>query len=168
MTKEHFRKIYRLFPGKLCELLMSMENAVIYVFYGVLTTLVNYIVHFGLRVIFAPIPDGAGIAEIIAAMDNSAVSPTLAAAVSWVAAVLFSFFTNKYFVFENKQKEGTGRELAVFAGGRLMSLLLEMVIMFIFAEKLHFNEFAVKLGAGVIVLIINYFISKLLVFRRER
>ena len=52
MTRKTFRKIFSILPKPLCELCMKFENVIIYVFYGVLTTLINYVSHFGLRLAF--------------------------------------------------------------------------------------------------------------------
>ncbi|MBR4224236.1 MAG: GtrA family protein, partial [Oscillospiraceae bacterium] len=131
MTKEHFRKIYSLFPEPLKGLLMRFEDALIYIFYGVLTTMVNYAVHFWLRLMFATDKDWNSIREMMDAMETSAMPSAAAAAVAWAAAVAFAFYTNKYFVFEKKTKEGIWAELVGFAGGRLLSLAIEMGIMFI-------------------------------------
>lgn len=168
MDKAFFRKIYGIFPKPLRELLIKYENAIIYIFYGALATIVNYAAHFGLRLAFTDIPKGTGLIEALRlAEESSRVSSSAAAAFAWVVAVIFAFFTNKYFVFEQKQKEGMIREFVTFVGGRLFSFGSELLIMFIFVDTLHLNEVLIKLGANVVVLILNYFISKLLVFRKK-
>ena len=55
-----------------------------------------------------------------------------------------------------------------FFGGRLFTLVLEEVILFIFINKLHFNSILVKIAAQFIVLVLNYIISKLIVFREKK
>lgn len=170
MTKEMFRRIYAILPKPLEELCLKMENMIIYVFYGVLTTLLNYIAHFGLRLMFT---DLSGIEEksfgaVMAAMENSRVSSAGAATFAWVTALIFAFFVNKYFVFESKSSGGkeTLKEFLSFTGGRLFSYGCELVIMLVFVDIMHFNELAVKLICGVLVMILNYIFSKLLVFRK--
>ena len=169
MNKEFFRKIYALLPKKLEALCLKFENAIIYIFYGALTTVINYIVHFGLRLAFTDIPQGTGFIDMFRlAEEQSKVSSSGAAAFAWVVAVIFAFFTNKYFVFEAKGKEGMVKEFLGFTGGRLFSFFCELAIMFIFVDKLHLNEFIIKLAANVVVLIMNYFISKLIVFKKDK
>ncbi|MBQ8979111.1 MAG: GtrA family protein [Oscillospiraceae bacterium] len=167
MTKQHFRKIFGLFPKPLRDLLIGYENAIIYIFYGALTTLVNYAVHFGLRLAFVPDKDWGSLSQILSSMETSAIPSGAATVISWVAAVIFAFFTNKYFVFEKTDKNHIWMEFARFACGRLMSLGLEALLMWVFVDKLAYNELIMKLLASVLVLIINYFLSKFLVFKKE-
>ena len=87
--------------------------------------------------------------------------------VAWLAAVLFAFFTNRLLVFRSRKRGFLPvlGELGTFAGGRVATLLMQEAIMAIFVTALRFNEYLVKIIAAVIVVIANYFISKLLVFR---
>ena len=59
-------------------------------------------------------------------------------------------------------------ELAGFAGGRVFTLLLQEAIFFIFFDLCALNEYAIKIAAAVVVVILNYLISKLLVFRKQK
>lgn len=121
-----------------------------YLFFGVLTTLVNYVVYFlttrGLHMHYL-----------------------VATGISWVVAVLFAFVTNRRFVFDSTAK-GTsevGGELLRFVGGRVLSLFLEAAIMYIGIEgfKLLHYDWIVKTVAQVGVVVSNYFLSKFFVFR---
>lgn len=167
MTKSHFRKLYALLPEKLRDICLKAENGIIYIFYGALTTLINYIVHFALRIALSDIPDGASLDTILRAAQNSAISSAGAAAVAWTIAVLFAFFTNKYFVFESKEKSGILRELAVFTAGRLFSFGCEIAVMWLFVDRMHFNELFIKLMVSILIIILNYFLSKFLVFKKK-
>lgn len=55
-----------------------------------------------------------------------------------------------------------------FASGRVTTLIIEEIILFIFITLLHFNSMLVKLIAQIIVMILNYVISKLIVFKKEK
>lgn len=94
-----------------------------------------------------------------------------ATGISWVAAVLFAFVTNRRFVFASsaKSKGEVGSELVRFVGGRVLSLLLEAVIMFVGIEglKLIRYDWAVKAVAQVGVVLSNYFLSKFYVFQSK-
>lgn len=171
MTRKMFRRIFGILPKPLCELCMKMENMIVYVFYGILTTLINYIAHFGLRLAFTDFTGAEkSFAAVMAAMENSAVSSAGAATFAWIISVLFAFFTNKFFVFEAKDTSAhtMARELAVFAGGRLFSYGCEVLIMFVCVDVMRMNELVVKLLCGILVMILNYFLSKLLVFRKKK
>ena len=78
--------------------------------------------------------------------------------------------TNRIWVFESKRKGffPIVCEIAAFAGGRVLTLLLQEAIMGIFCTWLGLNEYLFKVIAAVLVIILNYFISKLLVFRKTR
>ncbi len=87
---------------------------------------------------------------------------------SWVLAVLFAFITNRIWVFETKT-EGRGafvRQLLSFYGGRLLTFGLEEVLLFVCITLLSLDAMWVKVAAQVVVLILNYVISKLFVFRK--
>ena len=93
----------------------------------------------------------------------------IAEVVSWVLAVLFAFFANRIFVFKSKEKNII-KELIPFAGGRVFTQLIQMVIMFIFVTllKLDSNTWVVvfSLICQVMQIVVNYFISKFIVFKK--
>ena len=96
--------------------------------------------------------------------------PTLVANVfSWVITVAFAYVTNRTWVFESK---ATGlapivREILSFAAGRLLTLGVEEFMLFVGVTLLAFDSILVKLIAQVVVIILNYVISKFVVFRRK-
>ena len=87
---------------------------------------------------------------------------------SWILAVLFAFFTNRIWVFDGKTNGA--KEFFVqminFFGGRVATLVVEEVILFVFITKLGFGSMVVKIAAQIIVIVLNYVISKLWVFRK--
>lgn len=89
--------------------------------------------------------------------------------ISWICAVAFAFVTNKLFVFESKAKDKSTilRELSSFVGGRLATLVVDTGLMFLLVTVLTLNEMLSKVLVQVIIVILNYFISKLLVFRKK-
>lgn len=89
--------------------------------------------------------------------------------ICWVICVVFQFITNKTWVFDGKA-DGTRsllRQMVVFFGGRVFTLMLEEAIIVIFITWLSFNSFVVKFSAQIIVIILNYVISKTIVFRNR-
>lgn len=89
---------------------------------------------------------------------------------SWIITVLFAFFTNRIWVFQSPT-EGMGaffRQMISFYGGRVITLLIEEAILFVFITLLSFSSLGVKIAAQIVVIILNYVISKLLVFRDEK
>ena len=88
---------------------------------------------------------------------------------SWILSVLFAYVTNRTWVFESSAdtKPGVIREMASFFGGRVATLLIEEGILAVFITWLGFPAMWVKVAAQVIVIVLNYVISKLFVFRKN-
>lgn len=84
---------------------------------------------------------------------------------SWVAAVLFAFFTNRTWVFA--AKGNVLREILLFFAARLTTLGLEEVFLLIFTTLLGKEAMPVKIVGNLLVLILNYVFSKLVVFRKR-
>lgn len=97
-------------------------------------------------------------------------TPLIANLFSWVFAVTFAYVTNRIWVFEDVAEEikGVIREIFSFFSGRLATLALEEVILYIGIDLLHINSMVVKILAQVLVIISNYFISKLFVFNSKK
>jgi predicted membrane protein len=89
--------------------------------------------------------------------------------VDWIICVLFRFITNKTWVFavETDSTKGLLAQLTGFFGGRLLTLLLEELILEIFIVSLHWNRIGVKLAAQIFVIVANYVISKFFVFKKK-
>lgn len=88
---------------------------------------------------------------------------------SWLITVLFAFVTNRVWVF----KAGTTSvkacltQMCIFYAGRVLTLAVEETILFIFITRLCFPSVPVKIAAQIIVILLNYVISKRLVFHTD-
>ena len=135
---------------KIRALLQKYEDVLSYLFFGVLTTVVNYLV-------YLPCYNTLGLS---AAVSNG---------VAWVAAVVFAYLTNKPFVFKSHDwsMKTVLPELTAFIGCRVGSGLLETGILFLSVDCLNWNGNAMKLVTSVLVVVLNYIGSKLLVFRNK-
>ena len=133
---------------KLLKRILNKET-ILYIIFGVLTTVVDFIVAY----------------LLFYKSDFSAVSSNT---IAWVVAVIFAYITNKIFVFEAKQtnlKVLCG-EIVAFVGARLVTLIMTNI--FILITSIIGIEFIIsKLLISVFVIIINYFFSKLFVFKKE-
>jgi putative flippase GtrA len=120
-----------------------------YLFFGGLTTIVNYI-------IYLPCYNWL---QLSAAVSNL---------IAWVVAVAFAYLTNKPFVFKSHDWSAKTviPELAKFIGCRVGSGLLETGILFVAVDLLLRNGNIWKLVTSVLVVILNYIASKLLVFKK--
>lgn len=85
---------------------------------------------------------------------------------SWIIAVSFAYVTNRIWVFKSDATTGKDvlKEMGRFVSGRIATLLAEEAILLVFVKWLHFDSMAVKVVAQVIVILLNYVISKLWVF----
>ena len=84
---------------------------------------------------------------------------------SWIIAVLFAYFTNRVIVFNSKNKNYL-KEFISFTGSRVITLILDTLLMILFVRSLGMNDMIAKLIVQIVVIIGNYLISKLLVFKK--
>ena len=139
------------------ELLKKYKSIILYIIFGGMTTVVDWSVSFTLYYLWG---------------DAIEATPWLihgANVIAWVAAVAFAYVTNRIWVFESKRRGFMPivGEIAAFAGGRVLTLLLQEGMFFVFFDLLSWNEYAIKLIAAVLVIILNYIISKLFIFRKK-
>ena len=89
---------------------------------------------------------------------------------SWILAVSFAYITNRTWVFSQKANTGAGilREVLSFFGGRLATLFIEEAILAVFITWLALPAMPVKIAAQIVVIVLNYVISKLFVFRNTK
>ncbi|MCC8168444.1 MAG: GtrA family protein [Clostridiales bacterium] len=125
------------------------KEQLLYVLFGGLTFLVNLVV-------FSLFHLSVGWNELVA---NVA---------AWVFAVLFAYVTNKIWVFCSRglSRSETLAELIKFFAGRFLTLVVEEIILFVFISCLHFASMPVKVVGQIVVILLNYIISRLFVFHK--
>ena len=98
-----------------------------------------------------------------------AFASAFSAAVAWVLSVLFAYVTNRRWVFHSEAKgaKAIGKEFAAFLGARLGTGLLDMLIMYLCVDLLGWNDMVMKLASNVIVVILNYILSKFFIFKKK-
>lgn len=89
---------------------------------------------------------------------------------SWILAVAFAYVTNRIWVFTSSadSKRGIAREVVSFVSGRIVTLVIEELILLVFVTALEMNSILVKIVAQVVVIALNYVISKLVVFKSKK
>ncbi len=89
--------------------------------------------------------------------------------ISWISGVTFSFFTTRKFVFDAKTDSGKGffRQFVSFYFARVATLLLQELIIFVFVKKMSINSTVVKAVSEVINIVLNYIVSKYIIFRKR-
>lgn len=120
------------------------KELTLYVIFGVLTTVVNIVVY----LLFAKF---------------LAVNYIISNIVAWFLSVLFAYITNRIWVFESKNTN-IFNEIFLFFGGRLFSGFLDTGLMYLFIDVLLIHDVITKFIVQAIVVIINYFFSKFIVF----
>ena len=86
---------------------------------------------------------------------------------SWGLSVVFAYFTNRWFVFHSKNKNKIN-EFLKFTGSRVLTLLLDSGLMVLGVEYLKIDDLLTKILVQIIIVISNYIISKLIVFKKEK
>ena len=134
---------------EMSELLQKSKPVILYGIFGILTTLVNVAVYY----LF---------------YERVGLSNLTSTVVAWFFAVLFAFVTNKMFVFDSKswKYQMVVSEVLKFFGCRLGTGCIEVGMMVLFVDMLHFSGTIMKLITNFIVIVLNYVLSKLIIFRK--
>lgn len=134
--------------GKIWDKVMSRE-VISYLIFGVLTTLVNWVVYWF--------------------MVRTGIDYRAATAAAWVVSVLFAFIVNKIFVFQSYDLHlrVVKKEIVSFTACRAASGVMEIVLMVIMVSWLNMDEYVSKILVSVVVVIANYVFSKVFIFRKR-
>lgn len=131
--------------------------------------IINYLIIGGLTTVVGV---GSKLLLLFTILDQTdGVQLQIAEVISWVLAVLFAYFTNRAFVFKSKAK-GTkqAKEALDFVSGRVFTQVIQMFIMWLFVTLLKLDsDFWVvifTLICQVMQIVLNYVISKFLVFKK--
>lgn len=179
----------KLLPKPLKNLYDKFEELIVYIYYGVLTTIVNTIVQFGME--FSILPN----TNLSESIENSMIELStkfsilanidwanrtenfISTTIAWIVAVIFAFYVNKKYVFKSKT-ESTKQfmwELWTFISARLLSWIMSVAIMqlgvplYLMEDKTKnfWIYFLFYFGQQVVVTLANYFLSKFIIFRKK-
>ena len=128
-------------------LLKKYKQPLLYIVFGIATTLVNFLAYF-----------------LLSMLNFDVVISTILA---WLLSVLFAFFTNRKYVFNSVKKDFL-KQLIGFFSMRVATGVLDVLIMLLFVDVLEFNDLLIKLLSNVLVIILNYIFSKFLVFKKAK
>ena len=126
------------------------EEGINYLIFGFLAFVLNYILYF----LFA---------------DAMQLHYMAATVLSWVLTVVFAYWTNRTFVFKSQNKD-TGsvvKEFVSFIGARIATEVLELVLMYVMVDLLTINDKISKLVCQVLVILANYVLSKIWIFKKS-
>lgn len=127
------------------ELIYKNKEILLYLIFGVLTTVVNIVVYY----------ISAELLDIHYLISN---------ALAWFLSVLFAYITNRKYVF-NSHNENIIKEMISFFGSRLATGVLDMTLMWALVNYHLLNDMISKIVVNVIVIVLNYVLSKLVVFK---
>lgn len=121
------------------------KELILYIFFGVLTTLVNIILYSFLIIFFN-------------------VNYIISNIIAWFVSVIFAYITNRKYVFQSKN-ESILKEFSLFFSSRLFVGFLDTSLLFLFVDIFLINNFISKIITQIIVVISNYILSKLVIFK---
>lgn len=136
--------------GKIWELCLKYKEVILYLVFGGLTTLVNIVTYAVFAYVFCT-------------------GTVISTAGAWLISVIFAYITNKIFVFESRTDTFAllFKECVSFFGCRLATGIMDVVVMYVSVDLLHFNDIIMKIVSNVLVVVLNYIFSKLFIFKKE-
>ena len=132
------------------EKFIKFQDVILYIFFGVCTTLVNIITYWLCAHIF------------LFKVLTSAI-------IAWFFAVLFAYLTNRKWVFHSEATEQKEiiKEVVSFYTCRLATGFIDWAIMYVFVDLMTFNDVIVKTIANLVVIVLNFIASKVFIFRKK-
>ena len=134
---------------KLLSLYKKYEEIINYIVVGGITTVISILSYFLIRTILK---------------SDTSLNVQISTVFSWIVAVTFAYFANRIFVFKSNNSKKI--ESVKFITSRIMSLLIEMLVMLILTAVLKINDKIAKILVQFIIVILNYFFSKIFVFKK--
>ncbi|MDR2660791.1 MAG: GtrA family protein [Lactobacillaceae bacterium] len=130
-------------------LITKYKSQILYLIFGVLTTVINIVVYYLLRLMHFPI--------------------TFSYTIAWFLSVLFAYFTNRNWVFNSKAKNKTEKikEFLSFYASRIITYFLGIVILLIGTHFIWNNDNAWNIIQNIVVIVANYVFSKKFVFNKN-
>lgn len=133
--------------SKIKNIFLKHKEKIMYLIFGVLTTMLSIVLYY----IFTRF------------LEFDIYTSSI---VSWILSVLFAYITNKLYVFKSKNNKLL-KELISFYTFRLISLFFDLLFMYAMVNLLTINDMISKIISNIIVIILNYFFSKLFIFKGE-
>ena len=129
---------------------LKYKSQILYLFFGGLSTLLNIVIFF--------------IFNTLIKIDYQTSN-----VIAWIIVVIFAYITNKIWVFESKKetKSELLKETVSFFGSRLLTLGIEFILLYLFVEKFNILELVSKIIINIVVIVLNYVLSKLFVFKKK-
>lgn len=137
---------------KIKEYYTKYREIIVYLIVGVATTIVSWIAY--------------AICTLVMDVSNPFIMQ-VAVIIRWTVGVTFAYFTNRAFVFRSKNPNML-KEATSFVSSRLVTLGMEMFIMWLLPTMMHVDDWISTFICAVLVTITNYIFSKFVVFRKKK
>ena len=136
---------------KIKELSNKYKEILMYLIFGVLTTVVNIVSYFLLARILH-------------------IDTVVSTVIALILSILFAYITNKIFVFESKTNTAKEllKEIISFFGCRAFTGILDVAFMYITVDVFNLNDMIMKIISNIVVIIVNYVFSKLIIFKKDK
>ncbi len=136
---------------KIKELYNKYKEILMYLIFGVLTTVVNIVSYFLLARILH-------------------IDTVVSTVIALILSILFAYITNKIFVFESKTNTAKEllKEIISFFGCRAFTGILDVAFMYITVDVFNLNDMIMKIISNIVVIIVNYVFSKLIIFKKDK
>lgn len=129
------------------------QEIINYLIFGILTTVINLLTYYSLTfTILNP---------------NKILCLQAANIISWIVSVMFAYITNRKYVFKSNN-ENIAREFLKFTEARIITLILDMAIMYLGVSIARFNDKIIKIVSQILVIISNYVLSKIFIFKNNK
>ncbi len=137
---------------KIWALYKKYEELINYLVVGVMTTVISWVTY--------------GVCRIVMNVENALIMQ-IAVFLRWFAGVVFSYFMSRKFVFKSKNPKIL-REAVDFTMSRIVTLFLDMFVMWLLPSIFHINDWIATFVSAVLVVVMNYILSKFVVFRKKK
>ncbi len=137
--------------SKIKTLYKKYESIIAYLFFGACSMVANIIAY-----------------AICAKVFN--LSTVISTIIAWIVAVAIAYITNRLWVFKSKNTKHKEiiREILSFLAARILTGLLDIAIMYIFVDLLHWSDIVMKIISNIIVIVLNYIASKMFIFVKAK
>ena len=134
------------------KLYTKYKEIINYLIFGILSTIINLLTYY--------------ILILTILNPNNPIELQISNTISWITSATFAYITNKKYVF-NSKNPNTKKEILKFYSSRLTTLFIDIFLMFVFVTILKLNDKLIKLIIAIIIIILNYILSKLIVFKKR-
>lgn len=130
----------------------SIKELILYVIFGALTTMVSLLSYYLLK-------------NVILTEDTQ-LNIQICTVISWILSVTFAYLSNRKYVFKSSENKVFVEALKFYLA-RVTTLIIDSLMMLLLTEIFNIDDNVAKIVVQVIILVINYLLSKFAIFRKK-